>query len=123
MDEALNNHYYLFRALEEQGDGYTADIHFLPGGDVGALVNVAGAGVVDTSENREAAEAFVRFLLSEEAQQYFRDETFEYPLVEGVEANPRLPALAQIQSPDIDLSSLADLEGTLQLMQETGVLE
>ncbi len=123
VDVAFINHYYLFRALAEQGDDYTADIYFLPGGDVGALVNVAGAGVVNTSENTEAAEEFVRFLLSEEAQQYFRDETFEYPLIETVEANPRLPALSEIQSPDIDLSSLADLEGTLQLMQDTGALE
>ena len=33
-----------------------------------------------------------------------------------------LPALTDIQSPDIDLSDLADLEGTLQLMQEASVL-
>lgn len=123
VDVAFINHYYLFRALEEQGDDYTADIYFLPGGDAGALVNVAGAGVVDTSGNQAAAQEFVRFLLSEKAQQYFRDETFEYPLIEAVEANPRLPALSEVQSPDIDLSSLADLEGTLQLMQETGALE
>ena len=39
-----------------------------------------------------------------------------------MEADPRLVPLAAIQAPDIDLSELADLEGTLRLLQEAGVL-
>ena len=58
----------------------------------------------------------------EESQEYFAEETQEYPLVAGVAANPELPSLAEIDSPDIDLSDLADLEGTLRLIQEAGVL-
>ncbi len=123
VDIAFINHYYLFRALEEQGEGYGADIYFLPGGDPGSLINVAGVGVVDTSDNPEAALEFVRFLLSEEAQRYFSETTYEYPLIDGVEANPRLHALSEIQAPDIDLSTLSDLEGTLRLLQDVGALE
>ena len=33
-----------------------------------------------------------------------------------------LPPLEEIDSPDIDLSDLSDLEGTLRLMEEAGVL-
>lgn len=118
---ALVNHYYLLAA---QADGTAANVanHFVAGGDPGALVNVAGAGVLATSQNVPAAIAFVEFLLSEESQRYFAGETYEYPLLDGVEADDRLTPLADIESPDIDLSDLADLEGTLQLMQEVGVL-
>jgi iron(III) transport system substrate-binding protein len=116
------NHYYLMRQLAEQGDGFPVRNHFLPGGDPGSLVNVAGAGILSSAPNPAAAQAFLDFLLTRESQTYFADETFEYPLVDGVAADPRLPALSEIQSPDIDLSDLADLQGTLDLMQAAGVL-
>ncbi len=51
------------------------------------------------------------------------DETFEYPLVAGVEAHPDLLPLDQINQPDIDLANVADLAGTLRLMRDVGVLE
>ena len=116
------NHYYLMRQLAEQGESFPVRNHFLPGGDPGSLVNVAGAGILSTAPNPVAAQAFIDFLLTEESQTYFAEETYEYPLVAGVTADPALPALSEIQSPDIDLSDLADLEGTLELMQEAGAL-
>ena len=116
------NHYYLMRQLAEQGADFPVANHFLPGGDPGALVNVAGVGILSTAKNPTAAQAFVDFLLSSEAQAYFAEETSEYPLIAGVEADPALPPLGEIESPDIDLSDLADLEGTLTLLQEAGVL-
>lgn len=122
VDVAFVNHYYLFRFLAEEGEDFAARNYFLSGGDPGALINVAGAGVLESSDNKEAAQRFIEFMLSEEAQQYFADETFEYPLVAGVEANEALPPLESIGHPDIDLNALEDLQGTQQLLQETGVL-
>lgn len=116
------NHYYLMGQLAEGGEDFPVRNHFLPNGDVGALVNVAGAGILTTSKNPAAAQAFVDFLLTAASQQYFADETYEYPLVAGIAADPRLVPLADISSPDVDLSDLADLEGTLRLIQEAGVL-
>ena len=55
-------------------------------GDTGGLVNVAGIGILAGSDNQEAALQLVDFLLSPQAQQYFADETNEYPLVAGVAA-------------------------------------
>ncbi len=117
---AFINHYYLLQALAE-GEVKAAN-HFFPGGDPGSLINAAGAAVLSSSENKAAALAFVDFLLSTESQTYFAEETYEYPLVEGIAADERLTPLSEIASPDIDLSDLADLEGTLELMQEVGVL-
>jgi iron(III) transport system substrate-binding protein len=119
---AFVNHYYLFQVMEEQGEDVPVRNYYLKNGDPGALVLAAGCGILDTAENPEAAREFLRYVLSAEAQQYFADETFEYPLVEGIEINEELVPLSEIQSPNIDLSDLDDLQGTLELLQETGVL-
>lgn len=122
IDAAFVNHYYLFRFLAEQGESFPARNYYTAAGDPGSLVNVAGAAILNTSEHQEAALQFVRFLLSEEAQAYFAEETFEYPVVAGVPGPEGIPSLEELQPPDLDLSDLDDLEGTLELLQETGVL-
>ena len=121
IDVAFINHYYLMQRLAEEPDVPAAN-YFFTGGDPGALVNVAGVGILGTSDQADAAERLVDFLLSEEAQTYFADETKEYPLAAGVEADPALPSLDEIGTPDIDLSDLSDLEGTLELLQELGIV-
>jgi iron(III) transport system substrate-binding protein len=121
IDAGFVNHYYLFRFLAEDPD-FPARNYHPRAGDTGAMVNVAGVGIVDTTDNREAAEAFVRFLLRESSQQYFNSETNEYPLSADIPLNPLLSPLSTIQTPNIDLSDLNDLEGTLQLLQELGIL-
>ena len=95
---------------------------FRPNGDLGALINVAGASVIAGTKNQAAAEQFVAYLLSQQAQEYFATETYEYPLAHGVAAHSDLPPLAAIQTPDIDLSDLSDLRGTLQLLQEVELI-
>jgi iron(III) transport system substrate-binding protein len=121
IDVAFINHYYLMQRLAEEPNVPAANF-FLTDGDPGALVNVAGAGILDTSDQAEAARELIAFLLSEEAQTYFAEETEEYPIAAGVEPDPELPTLEEIGTPEIDLSDLSDLEGTLQLLQEVGVL-
>ena len=121
VDVAFINHYYLMQRLEESPDAPAAN-YFLTGGDPGALVNVAGVGVIATTEEAQAAERLVEYLLSDEAQAYFAGETKEYPLVDSVEPADELPALSEIGTPEIDLSDLSDLEGTLELLQEVGIL-
>ncbi len=123
VDVALVNHYYLMRLLAENGPEYPVANHFFSGGDLGSLVNVAGVAILASSERPEAAAELVDYLLSEEAQTYFTEETFEFPLVAGMAADPGLPALDEIESPEIDLNSLADLQGTVELMRETGALD
>jgi iron(III) transport system substrate-binding protein len=122
VDVAFVNHYYLFRFLAEQGDGFEARNHFMGGGDPGALINVAGAGIIAGSDSTDDAARFLEFMLSEEAQRYFADETYEYPLAAGVEANETLPPLSELEPPQIDLSALSDLEGTQRLLRDTGVI-
>jgi iron(III) transport system substrate-binding protein len=123
VDVALVNHYYLLRLLAENGEDYPVAQRFFGGGDPGALVNVAGAGQVASTNQPEASLAFIEYLLGEEAQAYFSQSTFEYPLLAGIAADPRLPAIETIEAPDVDLSDLADLQGTVELLREVGAID
>jgi len=122
IDVGFVNHYYLFQLRKERGEGVEARNYYFQNGDPGALVNAAGIGILNTTDNPAEAEEFLNFMLSEEGQLYFADETFEYPLIEGVPINEELVPLSEIETPNIDLSNLDDLEGTLDLLRETGVL-
>jgi len=122
LDVGLVNHYYLLRQTTVD-DGWRGANHFTDPGEAGALINVAGVGVLKASENDENALAFIRFLLSEEGQTYFREETFEYPVAAGVEAWPTLVPLSELNPPSLALTSLSDLEGTLELLRKVGALE
>lgn len=123
VDAALVNHYYALQLAAEHGPGFPVANHYFAAGDPGALVNVAGVGQLATAPDPEAASAFVDYLLGPEAQAYFAESTFEYPLIEGVATDPRLPALSTIESPDIDLSQLADLQGTIELLRDVGAID
>ena len=122
VDVGFVNHYYLQRFLEEEGEEFGARNHFLGGGDPGALVLVAGAGIIKDTEDREAAEQFLEYLLSDAAQTYFSETTKEYPLIAGVEPEGDLPSLSSLESPDIDLGALTNLQGTLSLLREVGII-
>ena len=118
------NHYYLYRFLQEQGEGFKARNHFLSGSGPGSLIMTAGAGRLAGGKNEANALKFIRFLLAPLAQQYFASQTFEYPLVAGVATQRELPPLAELDASalKITMDDLHDLRGTTQLMQDVGVL-
>ena len=122
IDVGFVNHYYLLRFLAEHGEAFPVRNHFLGASDPGALVNVAGAGILASTDAESSARGFIEFMLNNQSQAYFATETYEYPLVSGVAGPEGLPALDQIQSPALDLSDLADLQATLAMLNETGVL-
>ena len=122
IDIGLVNHYYLYRFISEEGEDFAARNYHPSGGGPGALVMVSGAGILGTAENRENAERFVEFLLGTVAQQFFAGQTFEYPLVEGVNVNRLLTPLDEIARPDIALADLADLDGTTAILRDLGAL-
>lgn len=123
LDVGLVNHYYVYALAAEQGvpvDDLTVALHFFPDGDTGALVNISGVALTKDQPDDEAQQ-FVDFLLSQEAQEYFRDETHEYPMIEGVGPHEGLPALTELEAPDIDLNDLADLQTTVEMIAEAGL--
>ncbi|MFB6091942.1 MAG: iron ABC transporter substrate-binding protein [Haloquadratum sp.] len=118
----LTNHYYIQRVLARRGLDAPLRTAFTEN-DAGAVFNVAGACVLDTAADATLASNFVRHLLSREAQDYFARTTFEYPLVPEIEPIGRLPSIDELNPPEnLDLSELSDLEATIRLLRETGVL-
>lgn len=95
---------------------------YLRDGDAGSLVNVAGTGILATSQNPAGAQAFVEYLLSKNGQEYFANKTFEYPLVAGIPQYEGLPALDDLKPPTIDLADLKSLEATQELLVRVGLL-
>ncbi len=122
VDIGFVNHYYLHRFLSEQGSDFGARNYHLSDGGPGSLLLVAGAGILGSSTSKDVAVEFLEFLLSVEAQSYFADEVFEYPLLEGISEPEGLPPLESLRIPEIDYRQLNDVEGTITLLREVGVL-
>ena len=125
IELGLVNHYYLYLVRAEQGEDAPVENHYLPGDDPGALVTVAGAGVLESSDNREGAQRFVEFLLADEQQRFYTEEAeeAEIPLVAGIEPKEGVPSLDELANagPDVDFTRFGDeLEATLELLNETG---
>ena len=116
IDAGFTNHYYIQRVIDGSSDPSIAAT--FTEGDAGAVFNVAGATVTEAADDPDLAENFVRHLLSAEAQEYFAVETFEYPMIEGVEPFGELPPVDELNVPDVDLSELSDIEGTVDFMRD-----
>ena len=122
IEAGFVNHYYLYQLKEQQPRAPVAN-YFLGRNDPGALINVAGAGIVTTTKKARAAQRFVEFLLSREAQRFFAEGPgrAEYPLVPGVRARRGLPALRRVEGARVNLGRLGrELPRTLQLLNEVG---
>jgi iron(III) transport system substrate-binding protein len=120
VEMGLVNHYYNYR-FQQESPGTPSRNHSFAGDDVGALVIPSTASVLAGTDKPEEATRFLNFLLSAEAQRYFSDQTFEYPLVSGVPAASGLPPLASLRSPDYDVDALGGgLERTVELIRSSG---
>ena len=144
IDVALTNHYYVLRLQhggaegeyeEEEGEEGEEEesaprrqapvetYHFEPG-DAGNLALVTGAGVLQTTDQSEAAQEFLRFLLSQDAQAFAASSVNEYPVIPGAEVQPyMLPAQdALALSPDFNYDQLRDIDATLELLRDENLL-
>ncbi|MEY3148840.1 MAG: hypothetical protein RL029_114, partial [Actinomycetota bacterium] len=122
IDLGLVNHYYLWEVAQELGRDLNAAIEFFQPGDLGNLINVSGAGILNTAKNSEGAQKLIAYLLEEGTQAKFVSDTHEYSIVNPSLTPEDLPALAAIKSPAVDLSTLADLKRTQDLLIRLGLL-
>ena len=122
IDVGLVNHYYLHRFLAEQGDSFSARNYHTPAGGPGAIVMVSGVGILEESDNKDNAQQFIEYLLSDISQKYFVEETYEYPLASGIPVAKGVSTLSEINNPDLSSSALSDLEGTQALLRKTGII-
>lgn len=118
----LINHYYWHQLKAEKGDAVTAELVYLDPADPGALLNVAGVGILNSAEDQEAAAKVAAFLVSDEAQQFFADETAEYPVVAGITSTFDLAPIDASSQAGVDLNDLDSLADTQALLRKVGLI-
>jgi iron(III) transport system substrate-binding protein len=117
------NHYYWYRLRDEDGSSgiHSALARFAPHDD-GYLLDVSGAAVLKSSKHQQAAQALVKFLVSNAGQQTLvHGDSWEYPIGDGV-TNPSLPPLAQAQPKNFSLRQIGDGSHAIALLQQAGLL-
>lgn len=117
------NHYYVYRHLAAQP---TAPIAvFMPDqhqGGMGAIMNVAGVGIVKSTKHLESAKLLIEFLVAKAGQKLFADLDKEYPLHPEVKADPALLERKSFRAAQVPLTRLAELrEPTLTLIEQVGL--
>jgi iron(III) transport system substrate-binding protein len=121
IEVGLVNHYYLFQALAEN-PSFKAKNHDFAPDDLGSLLIVTAAAVLKNSKHKDEAAQLAKFLLTEEAQRYFSDQTYEYPLAEGVKPLSVLPPIDFRRAEGIDFDKLGgDLESTRKMIRDAGL--
>ncbi|TFC92103.1 MULTISPECIES: iron ABC transporter substrate-binding protein [Cryobacterium] len=116
-------HYYWFGDQAGTGENSSStEMYYFKNQDPGAFVSVSGGGVLETSENPVAAQAFLAFITGKGGQEILQTGTsFEYPVSGSVDANPALVPLSELDAPVIDPSKLNSTTVT-DLMTEAGFL-
>lgn len=117
----LVNHYYY--QLEKEAGSPVGVIYPDQGADdIGVLVNSAAASIVKGAPHQENARAFMKFLLSAEAQKIFAEANFEYPLVPGVAEDRADVKRGAFKESKVSLSELGQMnESTLDLIEKVGL--
>jgi iron(III) transport system substrate-binding protein len=126
-DIAMSNTYYYARALRKGDDQMSEDDLanigwvFPNQNDIGAHMNISGGGVAANAPNRENAIAFLEYLASEQAQDYFSAGNDEYPAVPGVGLAPSVASLGIFRPDVIDLSDIAvNVEAAVEILNNAG---
>ncbi len=117
------NHYYVYRHLVTQPTAPIAA--FMPDqqeGGMGAIMNVAGIGIVKSTKHLDGAKLLVEFLVAQAGQRLFADLDKEYPLHVEVKADPALMERKSFRAAQVPLTKLAELrEPTLTLIEQVGL--
>ena len=123
VEGALIYQYYYFGDRNGTGESSgKVELHYFGDEDPGAFVSVSGGGVLASSSHPAQAQAFLAYVTGPQGQAILRDGTsFEYPVGSGVEANPAMRPLAELDYPRVDPSLLNGAE-VIALMTASGVL-
>jgi iron(III) transport system substrate-binding protein len=121
------NQYYYYRLKAEIGASKVhAQIqHFAPG-DAGYVIDVAGVGILRSSQEQAADQKFVAFLLSKQGQEIIGNPaesiSYEYPIASGVTTRAPETPLADLKPNDETLDDLGNGSVAIDLMRQAGLL-
>ena len=123
IDMGLVNHYYQHQEAAAAGDSHRAANHSFADDDIGSLLIITAATVTASSDNVEAANDLIAYLLSEPVQRYLTNETLEYPLAAGVAPAPVLPPLSALEIGSVDFDALGGgFTESLAIIEASGIL-
>jgi iron(III) transport system substrate-binding protein len=122
VDVSVINQYYWYRLQRELGKrAMKSKLHYFAAPDPGSIANVSGAAVLASSDKRDEAERFVRFLVGPTGQRILaRSDDYEYPVRPGVAANSALPPLDSVPHSTPSVTTQADNEEAARLIGQAG---
>jgi iron(III) transport system substrate-binding protein len=117
-DVAIVNHYYLAREMEERD--LDVELYWASQEGAGTHVNVSGAGVVETSDNPEDAQALLEWLATE-GQDDLVAGNQEYPVNPEVPAEDIATGFGEFTPMPIDAEAYGSLNSdAIDLLAEAG---
>lgn len=116
------NHYYLYQLKKQNPSLPVANYYFPESGKAGNILIISGAGIHAHTKKQAQAEQFIAYLTGEKAQQYFANDSFEYPTRTGVATHPEVTPLADIHFAKVSQKDLAEVEPTLQMLRKLGLI-
>lgn len=125
-DIALVNTYYLGGMLNsvietEKQAAAKVSLFWPNQNDRGAHVNISGAGVTKSAKNKNEAIKLLEFLISHDAQYWYAEKNYEYPVKKGVVVSRTLQQWGDFVSDDINLNQLGKLNAkAVRLMDKSG---
>lgn len=122
IELGLVNHYYVYEVADALGTAINVENGFFAAGDPGNLINVSGAGILNSATNASGAAELIKYLLSEESQNRFVTDTNEYSVLPNVPSPKGLPSFAEIGTPIVDLDALKDVVATQEMLVRVGLL-
>ena len=121
------NQYYWYRMRAEIGVSNTkARIAYFAAGDPGYVVDVSGAAIMKSSAHQAAAQKFLAYLASPQAQEIIADPaksiSFEYPIASGVTTQAGETPFSQLKSYPITVAELGTGTTAIALLRKAGLL-
>jgi iron(III) transport system substrate-binding protein len=120
IDIGFVNNFYLYD-LQADGDAINVAAKYYAGGVPGGLLEGAGVGIIDGTDNEAAANAFVDFMLSPTVQQHQAEVHLEIPFVEGIAPPDGAPTADELTVPGLDVRQLENLDSTRELLTKLGI--
>ena len=128
-DYAIANTYYIALMLsgekgsEQEVAARKVKILFPNQKGRGTHMNISGAGILKYAPNKDNAVKLLEFLVTPEAQKHIVNNTFEYPIIGGVEPSPLISQFGLDFKQDLEtnVSTFAKRQAeALRIMTEAG---
>ena len=114
------NTYYLARLLDDPKYD-NLELFWANQNDRGVHVNISGAGIVKTSQNKKEAQKLLEYLSSDSAQDFYASANKEYPVLKDASVAESIMVWGAFVEDEINVSKLGSLQKeAVFLAQEVG---